>query len=78
MSLADPSPDQWRQLHQSLPLDVYDRLLVGLGRIALANGIAPTAFFDDDKKSQAIGARVHVYEMLAVLIERSDTESLRV
>lgn len=70
--------DAWRSLHQNLPLSVYDTLLVGLGRIAQANGISPGSFFDDDKNKQFMGPRVLVWEMLVELIRRSENESLRV
>lgn len=68
------SEDQWRTLHQVLPMDVYSRLMVQLGRMARANGISSEAFQQDDKTMPHVGPRVAVWENLVILCERTESE----
>jgi hypothetical protein len=69
--------DNWRQLSQCLPKSVYDELMAGLRRIALANGISADAFSDDDKSKQTVGPRVCVWELLTILIRETGDRGLR-
>jgi len=70
-------PDNWCSLFQKLPKPVYDELMIGLRRIAVCNGISADAFTQDNKFSSAIGARVQVYEILAILIRETGDAGLR-
>lgn len=73
-----PEQEQWRSAYQQLPLDVYTRWMKQLRRLALVNGISAEAFDRDSKFDAAVGPRVMCYEMLVVLLERSDDGALRV
>lgn len=73
-----PEKDDWRSLYQQLPLNVYERLMGQLRRIALVNGIAVEAFNADDKFAPEHGPRVMAWETLLILVERSEDEALRV
>jgi hypothetical protein len=75
MALAN---DQWRSLHQKLPLDLYERWKVQMKRIAIANGISAEAFESDDKFAETIGPKVMTYETILILMERSDESTFRV
>lgn len=70
--------DEWRSAYQQLPLNIYDRWMHQLRRIALVNGVAPELFDRDNKFDAFIGPRVATFEMLVVLLERSEDEALRV
>jgi hypothetical protein len=70
--------DQWRTLHQVLPIDVYSRLMVQLYRAAQSNGISPESFIGDNKKEKHTGPRVAVWENLVILMERSENEAFKV
>lgn len=73
-----PETDEFRQLHQALPKNLYDRLMAELHRVALANGISPESFVVDDKKSETVGPRIATWECLLILLERSESEHLKV
>ena len=67
--------DQWRSLHQKLPLDLYTRWKVQIERVARANGISVEGFEKDDKFNESIGPRVMTYEALLVLMERTEEDA---
>lgn len=66
--------DKWKSLHQVLPINVYERWLVQIKRVARANGISVDGFETDDKFAQDIGPRVQTYEALLILLERTEEE----
>lgn len=70
--------DGWRSLLQCLPLNVYERWQEQMKRIARVNGISTESFSADDKFLAAVGPRVCAYELLTILLERSEDEALRV
>lgn len=70
-------PDLWRQIHQCMPKDLYDRWMVQMKRIALANGISTESFDSDSKFGHAVGPRVLAYEALLIILEDSDDAVLR-
>lgn len=76
MPLPDEPKDGWRSLFQVLPVDVYDRFKVQLKRLALANGISPEAFDEDDKFMSEVGPRVQAWECLTVLMERTEDDKV--
>jgi hypothetical protein len=68
--------DEWRNL--TLPLNLFDRLMVQYARILLANGEAPGALVSEEKKVRT-AARVDATEMLVLLCERTESsETFRV
>lgn len=73
-----PEQDQWRSSYQQLLLAVYERWMKQLRRLALVNGISAEAFDRDSKFDATMGPRVHCYEILTILLERSDDGALRV
>lgn len=76
--MSEYEKDEWRSIHQAVPLSVYDRWIVQMTRLGRVNGIAVDAFLDDDKFKKAHGPRVLTVELLVTLLERSEDESLRV
>ena len=68
--------DSWKTLYQVLPADVYDRLKVQLRRLAVANGVAAEYFDGDSKFERVEGPKVAVWEMLVVLMERTENEEV--
>lgn len=73
-----PEPDEWRSLLQVLPKNIYDRWKAELKRLARVNGISVESFEADDKALAEVGPRVLAFELLVILMERSDDEALRV
>lgn len=69
--------DEWRSWHQVLPSEVYDRLIVQLGRIGLSNGISAHDFIGDPKFQQHVGPRVQIIELLVLHLENLSAEELR-
>jgi hypothetical protein len=74
MANTTPEKDNWKTLYQVLPEDVYRRLKVQLRRLAVANGVASEYFDQDSKFERAEGPRVAVWEMLVVLMERTESD----
>lgn len=72
------TPDEWRSIHQVVPLSVYERWMAQLQRVAIANGISAESFTGDSKFNEAVGPRVQVIEILTILMERSSDEVFRV
>ncbi len=68
------SEDSWRTIHQQVPLQIYERWLCQLRRIAIANGISAESLDADDKFKSAVGPRVQVYEILTLLCERTESD----
>jgi hypothetical protein len=64
-----PDKDEWRTLQ--IPLNLYDRLHVQLGRIMLANGQAPEHLSSEEKRVRT-AARVDAIEFLVLLCERTE------
>lgn len=75
---AIEGPDEWRTLHQVLPILIYDKLIVHLARLGQANGVSIQGFLEDEKSRQMVGPRVLVYELLAELLSRIETKDLQV
>ena len=67
--------DKWKSLHQVLPINVYERWLIQIKRVARANGISVDGFEKDDKFNESIGPRVMTYEALLVLMERTEEDA---
>ena len=67
--------DKWKSLHQVLPINVYERWLIQIKRVARANGISVDGFETDDKFNESIGPRVMTYEALLVLMERTEEDA---
>jgi len=68
--------DEFRQLHQCLPLPIYERLMIQMKRLAQANGISPESFELDSKKSQVVGPRIQAWECLMLLMKRTEDEKV--
>jgi len=75
--MTDEPKDEWRTLHQVLPLPVYVELLGQLSRIARVNGISVEAFHYADKTKQEMGLRVIVWEILTILLRETGDAGLR-
>lgn len=69
--------DEWRQLSQCLPEDIYTRLMTQMVRVGLSNGIGAEEFTVDDKKAQKVGPRVHAWECLVLVLEEAPNSALK-
>lgn len=75
--MTEKDQDEWRSCYQQLPLSVYERFMIQLKRIAIANGISEEAFLRDNKFEARIGPRVMCYETLTIMLEGLGDSDLR-
>ena len=71
--MSDQPKDEWRNL--TMPLNLYDRLLLQCHRILRANGEIGDHIFSTDKKVRT-ASRVDAIEFLTILCERTEDEKV--